>query len=182
MIQQRKCNPRTFLCHICVIYYTNLTRLSCALTQGMPFHPPPFPHQYLWRFVNDFLYTAHVRMCTRLSMIEEGVLFIPACSQCKNVHEQIALKSKACSIIFFHSSEVNEVEGAFFPINFRSIQHASCSVWGQFFSITFMRQQCAGCRAKQVGYMNWQTLCCCCFFFLRDAVNLWHLADLITYP
>lgn len=94
------------------------------------------------------------------------MLFIPACSQCNNVHEQIALKSEACSIIFFHSSEVNEVDGAFFPINFRSIQRASYSVWGQFFSITFMRQQRAGCRAKQVGYVNWQPLCF--FFFLSE--------------
>lgn len=84
---------------------------------------------------------------------------MPACSQCNSVHEQIALKREACSIIFFFlSSEVNEVEGALSPINVRSIQNALYSVWGQLFSITLRRQQFAGCRAKWLGCLKWHPL------------------------
>lgn len=73
---------------------------------------------------------------------------MPSRSQCNSVHEQIALKREACSIIFFFlCSEVNEVESALSPISVKSIQRASCSVWGQFFSKTFMRQQSACCTA-----------------------------------
>lgn len=81
---------------------------------------------------------------------------MPACFQGNNeheqIHEQIALKREACSImLFFLSLEVNEVEGALFPISIRSIQSVWCGVWGLFLNRTFLQQQSAVC----TGCLNW---------------------------